>query len=177
MRLSHPEFYHWNPILTWIDSTLVVQTIGNYPPNQRLSIESNNFFIYDRKYHDCSFAVAFCVVNGDVIMSARASQITGVSIIYWAVCTGAHQRKHQRSASLAIVLPFDDVILRLKLRVYGIVFLLVTFLAAVGQVLNGCFLKINHLPVGIIGLNITVRDSQPLKRHRLVKAHYIVKLQ
>ena len=36
-------------------------------------------------------------------MSPMASQITGVSIVYSTVCSGADQRKHQRSASLAIV--------------------------------------------------------------------------
>ena len=39
----------------------------------------------------------------DVIMSTMASQITGVSIVCSAVCSGAHQRKHQSSASLAFV--------------------------------------------------------------------------
>ena len=67
----------------------------------------------------------------DVIMSAIASQITGVSIAYLTFCSGADQRKHQRSASLAFVrgiyrwpvnsplkgpvtrkiFPFDDVIM------------------------------------------------------------------
>ena len=36
----------------------------------------------------------------DVIMSTVASQITGVSIVYSTVCSGADQRKHQTSASL-----------------------------------------------------------------------------
>ena len=36
-------------------------------------------------------------------MSAIASQITGVSIVYSTVCSGADQRKHQSSASLAFV--------------------------------------------------------------------------
>ena len=39
----------------------------------------------------------------DVIMSAMTSQITGVTIVYSTVCSGADQRKHQRSASLAFV--------------------------------------------------------------------------
>ena len=67
----------------------------------------------------------------DVIMSAMACQITGVSIVYLAVYSGADQRKHQSSASLAFVrgiqrwpvnfarkgpvtqkmFPFDDVIM------------------------------------------------------------------
>ena len=36
-------------------------------------------------------------------MSAIASQITGVSIVYSTVCSGADQTKHQSSASLAFV--------------------------------------------------------------------------
>ena len=68
----------------------------------------------------------------EVIMSTMASQITGVSIVYSAfVRSGADQRKHQSSASLAFVrgihrspgnsphkgpvtrkiFPFDDVIM------------------------------------------------------------------
>ena len=39
----------------------------------------------------------------DVIMSAMESQITGVAIIYAAVCSGVDQRKHQNSASLVFV--------------------------------------------------------------------------
>ena len=36
-------------------------------------------------------------------MSAMASQITGVTIVYSTVCSGADQRKHQSFASLAFV--------------------------------------------------------------------------
>ena len=39
----------------------------------------------------------------DVIISAIASQITGVSIVCSTVCSGADQRNHQSSASLAFV--------------------------------------------------------------------------
>ena len=68
---------------------------------------------------------------GDVIMSAVASQITSLTIVYSVVYPGADQRKHQSSASLAFVrgihrwpvnsphkgpitrkmFPFDDVIM------------------------------------------------------------------
>ena len=41
--------------------------------------------------------------NSDVILSALASQINSVSIVYLTVCSGADQRKHQSSASLAFV--------------------------------------------------------------------------
>ena len=60
--------------------------------------------------------------HSDVIMSAMASQITGVSIVYSAVCSGTDQRKQQSSASLAgefqqkgpvtlKMIPFNDVIM------------------------------------------------------------------
>ena len=69
----------------------------------------------------------------DVIMSTIASQITSVSVVCLAVCSGADQRKHQSFALLAFVkgihrspvksphkgpvtrkmFPFDDVIMRL----------------------------------------------------------------
>ena len=39
----------------------------------------------------------------DVIMSAMASQITSVSIVYSSVCSGADHRKHQSSASRVFV--------------------------------------------------------------------------
>ena len=39
----------------------------------------------------------------DVIMSAMASQITGVSVVCSTVCSDANPRKHQISASLALV--------------------------------------------------------------------------
>ena len=39
----------------------------------------------------------------DVIMSVMASQITSLTIVYSNVYSGADQRKHQRSASLAFV--------------------------------------------------------------------------
>ena len=50
----------------------------------------------------------FCCVRctlhySDVIMSAMASLITGVSIVCSTVCSGADQRKHQSSSSLAFV--------------------------------------------------------------------------
>ena len=59
----------------------------------------------------------------DLIMSPMASQITSLTIVYSTVYPGADQRKHQSSASLALVrgihkgpvmrkmLSFDDVIM------------------------------------------------------------------
>ena len=68
----------------------------------------------------------------DVMMSTVASQITSLTIVYSTVYSGADQRKHQSSASLAFVrgihwgpvnslrkgpvtqkiYPFDDVIMK-----------------------------------------------------------------
>ena len=39
----------------------------------------------------------------DVIRSTMASQITGVSIVYSTICSGAVERNHQSSASLSFV--------------------------------------------------------------------------
>ena len=44
-----------------------------------------------------------CDHYGDVIMSAMASQITSLTIVYLTVYWGADQRRHQSSASLAFV--------------------------------------------------------------------------
>ena len=69
-----------------------------------------------------------CFYNhyNDVIMSAMASQITSLTIVYSTVYSGADQRKHQSSALLAFcvgnspvtvtsvtrkMFPFDDVIM------------------------------------------------------------------
>ena len=72
-----------------------------------------------------------------ITMSAMASQITSLKIVYSTVCSGEDQRKHQSSASLAFVrvihrwpvnsphkwpvtrqmFPFDDVILILTICV------------------------------------------------------------
>ena len=71
----------------------------------------------------------------DVIISTMASKITGVSIVYATVCSGADHKKHQSSASLAFgrgthrwpvnsphkgpvtrkIFPFDDVIMQLRI--------------------------------------------------------------
>ena len=79
----------------------------------------------------CCFTVLFFLHYSDVIMSTIESQITGVQIVCSIVCSGADQRRHQHSASLAFVrgihrwpvdsahkgpvtrkiLPFDDVIM------------------------------------------------------------------
>ena len=51
------------------------------------------------------FLQRYLVVDhyNDVLMSAMASQITSLAIAYSTVYSGADQRKHQSSASLAFV--------------------------------------------------------------------------
>ena len=76
----------------------------------------------------------FLLHYSDVIMGVMASQITSLTIVYSTVYPGANQRKHQSSASLAIVrrihrwpvhspnkgpvtrkiFPFDDVIMKIS---------------------------------------------------------------
>ena len=76
--------------------------------------------------------------HGNVIMSAMASQITSVPIVYLTVCSGTDQRKHQSSASLAFVrgihwwpvnsphkgpvtrkiFPFDGVIVKIQIHIF-----------------------------------------------------------
>ena len=78
----------------------------------------------------CSMKI-FLYHYNDVIMSAIASQITSLTVVYWTVYSGADKRKYQSSTSLAFVrrihrrtvnsphkwpvtrkmLPFDDVIM------------------------------------------------------------------
>ena len=53
--------------------------------------------------HDRSACCCLAYHYSDVIMSAMASQITGVTIVYLTVCLGVDQRKHHSSASLAFV--------------------------------------------------------------------------
>ena len=73
---------------------------------------------------------------GDVIMSAMAFRITGISMVYSTVWSGADQRKHQSSASLSFVgwnstttgkfpaqrasnaenVPFNDVIIQMVIQ-------------------------------------------------------------
>ena len=57
---------------------------GNKPANQRrITVQTRHYI--------------------DAIMSAMASQITNLTIVYSTVYSGADQRKHQSSASLAFV--------------------------------------------------------------------------
>ena len=90
----------------------------------------------EHSQHDMKW---LCIHYSDVIMNAMASQITGVWIMYSIVFSCVDQRKHQSSASLAIVrgihrwpvnyphkgpvtrktIPFDDVTMWLGFITYA----------------------------------------------------------
>ena len=80
--------------------SVVDNLIMDYGPVQvwrlKIQLKENEVYHY---WQSSSILVHY----SDVIMSAMAFQITGVSIVYSTVCSGADQRKHQSSASLALV--------------------------------------------------------------------------
>ena len=49
------------------------------------------------------FSPAILIINTVLIISRMASQIASVLIVYSMVCSGAYQRKHQSSVSMAFV--------------------------------------------------------------------------
>ena len=89
----------------------------------------NSSLIYDARFSLINEIIPNLTLHyNDVIMSAIASQITSLTIVYPTVYSGADQIKHQNSSSLAFVrgihrwpvnsppvtrkmLPFDDVIM------------------------------------------------------------------
>ena len=109
---------------TWINFKGLNRVCTNYKNDREsevYSCHSENTKVYFLAQH-----------YTDIIMSAMAYQITGVMIVYSTICSGADQRKHQRSSSQAFVrgihrwpvnsphkdpvtrkmFPFDDVLMR-----------------------------------------------------------------
>ena len=93
---------------------------------------TRNVFMNNHRYgQDDYWTSRSDMYCSDVIRSTITPQITGISIIYSTVCLGTYQRKHESSASLALVrgihrwpvnlsrkrsvarklFPFDDVIM------------------------------------------------------------------
>ena len=110
------------------------QLFGPWSSIQQMTLRLRCYFDYTvrpRQYDQK------CAHYSGVIMSMMASQNTVVSIVCSTVCSGAHQRKDQSSASLAFVrgihgwpvnsphkrpvtrkvFPFDDVIMRRKFHI------------------------------------------------------------
>ena len=77
-----------------------------------LCIKTRCLYVSDVSFTLCAYDLS---LNGaralhysDVIMSAIASQMTGVSIVFSIVPSGADKRKHQSSASLGFVSRFHS---------------------------------------------------------------------
>ena len=52
---------------------------------------------------DHNYQYVYVLHNYDATMNAMATQITGISTVCLTLCSGAHQRNHQSSASVAFV--------------------------------------------------------------------------
>ena len=117
----------------------------------------------------------------DVIISAMASQTTGVSIVCFTVCSGANQRIHQSSASLAFVrgihrwvvdpphkgpvtrkrFPFDDVIIWTGMCYNPI---------SIEAILCGCIRKgVRRRNRNLSRYLMKINDKQYDKKHILTK--------
>ena len=108
----------------WIRSNLSIRYLVGQAPvlaGHVMYILSNGIYVND---------------YNDIRMSAMASQITDISILCLALCSGADQSIHQSSASLALVrvtgefphkepvtqkmFPFDDVIMNFTIQNKGV---------------------------------------------------------
>ena len=107
------------------------------------------------------FIAAFAKHYDDVIMTTMASQITSLTIVYSTVYSGADQRKHQTSASLAFgrgihrepvnsphkwpltrkMFPFDDVIMILSGKTVTICSTKRTLCSPAGQIWHYIYLQ------------------------------------
>ena len=89
----------------WINNILALVQIAAWrrPGNKLLSEP----MVVSILMHICvtqpQWVNSFVPHYNDIIMSVIASQITGASIVYSAVCLRTDQRKHQSSTSLAFV--------------------------------------------------------------------------
>ena len=73
------------------------------PHDPRLSADSVVVAIFNMIFFSGHAPIELTLHYIDVIMSVMASQITSLIIVYLTVYSGAGQRKHQSSASLAFV--------------------------------------------------------------------------
>ena len=109
-------YLHYDRLISWNMFNIKAITNVSHDKNMLNDTAAPQFFMFH---------------YNDVIMSAMASQITGVSIVWSTLCSATQQRKLQSSASLAFVrgirrwpvnsphkgsvtqemFPFDDVII------------------------------------------------------------------
>ena len=88
-----------NVLVTWALWRLKSPTIRLFVQQHARSNNNENI----EAPHWCSFVRGSIHHYNDVIMSAMASQITSLTIVYSTVYSGADQSIHQNSASLAFV--------------------------------------------------------------------------
>ena len=113
---SEGSIWHWSQFRWWLGAKRSINHYPNqyWPSSLRLygltrhHRVNGKIHIYNITKKKCLPIQAripkniFCHYN-DVIMGAIASQITSFMIVYSTVYSGADQRKHQSSASLACV--------------------------------------------------------------------------
>ena len=96
-------------ICAWINAWVNNREAGDYrrhraPYDVIVIFSLQRYSISNKIYTWCRFALLEVWFNySDVTMSAMTSQIIGVLTVYSTGCSGADQRKHQNSASLAFV--------------------------------------------------------------------------
>ena len=122
--LHHVDFFGMTNII-WIVSLILFHISGR---GNKFCVGTGICQVFSQSWEHDSHS--FWAHYSDVIMGSMAPQITRLTIVYSAVYSGADQRKHQSSASLAFVrgihrgqvnsphkvarkmLPFDDVIMQ-----------------------------------------------------------------
>ena len=120
----------------WCTQPTRRQTIGNHHTNLAMTTVLQECLL---NMHITTQPLLTHKHYNDVMMSAMASQITSLTIVYSTVYSSADQRNHQSSASLAFVwgihrwpvnsphkgpatrkmFPFNDVIMKADRRIYA----------------------------------------------------------
>ena len=105
-----PAWYHtgvWYNTVTYVPGKHMCNHFYEKWSNRKSSHNKNKTCPWHmHRVHPIEYGHRFVVLRlhySDVIMGAMASQITSLTIVYSTVCSGADQRKHQSSASLAFV--------------------------------------------------------------------------
>ena len=115
-KITTPLVYFWDEVLVImrdnaLHRTVVIKCLVSFPIVNWISITKQKHGQCKRKrgladIHDSPggyFVMANQWHYSDIIMSAIAPQITGLSNVCATVCSGADQRQHQCSGSLALV--------------------------------------------------------------------------
>ena len=107
--------------------TVFWRDFGHYGLNDILQNSMASCGIACHLEERTTYWIVTCLHCSDVTMSSKAFQFTSISGVCSAVCSDAHQRKHQSSASLPFVdsphkvpitqkmFPFYDVIMMMQM--------------------------------------------------------------